>query len=111
MFHLIPQKQLAGVGNRLAAWNETQIALQSVLNNCVFVNFTAQIVSKPGAARSAERLMEPGSAQISINQKDATVRLTDDGLSQVRCNESFPFRRNAAGNEQFLQLLSSRDLV
>src|ERR1700676_2495891 len=55
--------------------------------------------------------MESGSPQIGVNQQYATVWLTDDRLSQIRRNERFSFRRDTAGNQQFLQLLRSRDLV
>src|ERR1700730_15608599 len=111
MFHFIAQEQFAGVGNRLAAWNKTKISIQSVLNNRVFVDFTAQIVSESGAARRPEGLMEPGSSQIRVNQQYATVWLADDRLSQIRGNEGLPFRRDAASDQQFLQLLRSRNLV
>src|SRR6202166_4481679 len=102
MFHFIAQEQFAGVGNRLTAWNKTEIPIQSVLNNRVFVHFTAQIISKSGAAGRAEGLMESGSSQIRVNQQHAPVWLTDDGLSQIRGNKGFPFRRDTTGNEQFL---------
>src|ERR1700730_1525012 len=102
MFHLIAQEQFAGIRDRLAAWNKTQISVQSVLNNRVFVDFTAQIIGKSGAGRRAERLMQSGSAQIGINQKYAAIWLTNDGLSKIRCHKGFAFRRDAAGNEQFL---------
>src|ERR1700722_4650027 len=111
MFHFIAKEQFAGVGNRLTTRNKAKIPFQSILNNRVFVDFTAQIVSKSGAARRSEGLMEPGSAQIRVNQQYPTVWLTDDGLSQIRGNEGFPFRRDAAGDQQFLQLLGSRNLV
>src|ERR1700730_15041826 len=102
MFHLIAQQQFARIGDRLASWNKTQIALQSVLTNRVFVDFAAQIVGESRATGSAEGLVQSGSAQIGVNEQDATVMLTDDGLSQIRCHEGFPFRWDAAGNQQFL---------
>src|ERR1700730_15534372 len=111
MLHLIAQKQFARVGNRLAAWNKAKIPIHSVLNNRVFIDFTPQILSKSGAARRTEGLMESGGAQIGVNQQDAAIMLTDDRLSQIRRNEGLAFRWNTAGDEQFLQLLGSRDLV
>src|ERR1700730_5095579 len=102
MFHLVAQEQFARVGNRLAAWDKTEIPLQSALNDRVFIDFAAQIICKARAARRAEGLMESGSAQIGINQQYTPVWLTDDGLRQIRCNKRFSFRRDAAGNEQFL---------
>ena len=68
----------------------------TVLDDAHLIRCSTQIVSQTRSGWCTQRRVQSRAPQVRINHKNATIRLTDQGLAQISHNKCLAFARHRA---------------